>query len=400
MHPSRRFSLVRHAALALAALGLLGLSVAPSAFAAEPPTVTVRVEGLTETKLLPTQVAQTGSTLVKDGIPAHACAGSSALAALDRASGGSWSGPWNEKFKQYEVFSIEGELHEFEPKSTANYFWSYWLNGKESEAGACEAPVQPGDQVLFFPSCFGEACPKPAPLPLGVEAPASANVGEPVTVTVRRFTQAGVASAVAGAAVVGGGAGAITNAQGKATLAVPQSGEAVLRVSAPESVRTEAMVCVHNGNDGTCGAPGPPPIVACPASVGGCPELPRVVVAPMTAAVGGVQAGKVYGSRRAPRVLSGSVEVPAGNTLREVRISLSRRAGKRCFVFNGARAAFVRARCGTARFFSVGASESFSYLLPRRLPGGRYVFQIEAVDGSGHATKLVPGVSTVVFRVA
>ena len=331
--------------------------------------------------------------MIKDGVAEHSCPGSSALAALDRATGGNWGGPWNSKFKQYEVFSIEGELHEFEPKASANYFWSFWLDEKEAEIGSCEVQLQAGDRVLFFPSCFGEACPKPAPLPLGVEAPATANVGEPVAVSVRRFTSVGAASPAAGATVIGGGAGAIANEHGNATLTFSQAGETMLHVSAPESIRTETTVCVHNGNDGTCGTT-VPPVVKIEPVVKPAPPIPADV-----AAVGGVRNGRVYGRRHAPRVLLGSVQVPAGGTLREVRISLQRTSGRRCFVFSGVREAFVRARCHATRFFSVGGAESFSYLLPAPLPAGHYVYDIEAIDDSGHATRLVNGVSHVIFRV-
>jgi hypothetical protein len=99
-------------------------------------------------------------------------------------------------------------------------------------------------------------------------------------------------------------------------------------------------------------------------------------------------------------VLGGIVKVPAGGTLRQVRISLERRYHGRCWDFSGSRVRFVRVRtCGSASFFSVGGSESFSYLLPARLPKGRYVFDIEGVDSAGHVTKLVSGVSHVVFQV-
>jgi hypothetical protein len=93
------------------------------------------------------------------------------------------------------------------------------------------------------------------------------------------------------------------------------------------------------------------------------------------------------------------VRVPAGGTLREVRISLWRRRGHRCQALDGATAAFVRSRCGAARFFSVGSAASFSYLLPGTLPPGRYVYAVEATDASGHTTKLIAGASRVAFYV-
>jgi len=125
---------------------------------------------------------------------------------------------------------------------------------KEASVGACEAQLQAGDRVLFFPSCFGGACPA-SPAPLAVEAPPSANVGEAVPVTVRRYSATGEASPAAGASVTGAAAPVSTDAGGHATLTFTSAGQITVRVSAPESVRTETTVCVHAGNDGTCGAP-------------------------------------------------------------------------------------------------------------------------------------------------
>jgi hypothetical protein len=115
--------------------------------------------------------------------------------------------------------------------------------------------------------------------------------------------------------------------------------------------------------------------------------------------VTGVRNGRVYSRRHAPRILGGSVTLPSGATLHDVRIDLQRRVGKHCFAFSGSHAAFVRARCGVARFFSVGNSLSFTYLLPAPLPRGRYVYAIRAIDNTGRASKLVGGVSDVAFRV-
>lgn len=356
----------------------------------------MRVEGLTETKLLPTQVTLTGTPVVKDGNVEHACGGNTGVGALQLATGGNWTGPWNSGFKQYEIFSIEGENHVFEKGAPANYFWSFWLNDKESEVGACEAEVKAGDRVLFFPSCFGTACPQPTPTPLEVEAASSANVGEPTPVTVTRFSSSGVASEVAGAAVVGGGAGATTDSHGHTILTFLHPGEITVRATASEAIRAETTICVHNGNDGNCGTT--------LTSSGGStksttPGPPQPTVSDV-AKIAGVENGHVYSRRRAPRVLAGVVKVPAGGTLRQVRIRLERRYRGRCWDFSGSRVRFVRARkCDTASFFSVGGSESFSYLLPARLPKGRYVFDIEGVDSAGHVTKLVSGVSHVVFRV-
>ncbi len=224
--------------LLLSLLLLVAGALAQGALAAEAPTVTVRVEGLNATLIPPTQVTLSGAPVVNDGKPEDSCSITSALGALQLASAGNWSGPWSAKFNQYSIYTIDGETHEFEEGSKANYFWSFWLNDKESEVGACEAQLNPGDHVLIFPSCFGEQCPSPAPLPLEAEAPQSANVGEPIQVTVKRYTAAGVASEVSGASVVGGGAGALTEAHGHATLTFAHAGVTTLNVNAPNSIRT------------------------------------------------------------------------------------------------------------------------------------------------------------------
>ncbi len=392
-------------AVALLLLALAGGVFAQSALAGEAPTVTVRVEGVNATLIPPTQVTLSGPAVVKDGDSEDACGITSALGALQLASAGDWSGPWSTKFKQYSISSIDGETHEFEEGSKANYFWSFWLNDKESEVGACEAQLNPGDRVLFFPSCYGEQCPTPAPLPLEVEAPPSANVGEPIQVTVRRYTTAGVASEVSGASVVGGGAGALTEVHGRATLTFSHAGETTVQVNAPDSIRTETNVCVHNGNDGTCGTTSAEcsaasPCAACTAMAPCKAPPPRTGPPPRLeiARAAGVVNGHVYARRMAPRILGGSVEV-IGDTLHEVRIALSHTVHHRCFAFSGSRGAFVRAGCHTTRFFDVADTTSFSYLLPARLPAGRYVYDVEAVDDSGHATQLANGVSHVVFVV-
>jgi len=165
-----------------------------------------------------------------------------------------------------------------------------------------------------------------------------------------------------------------------------------LKATQSESVRSNGFVlCVHNGNDGTCGT-----------TVPGLPKLepaPIHVVPSDVPMISGIANDHHYRRHSGPRILRGLVNVPTGGTLREVRISLQRRNGKRCQAFSGTTETFVRARCGREQFFSVGSSESFSYLLPAPLPEGRYVYDIEAIDGNGQTTKLVAGASHVVFYV-
>jgi hypothetical protein len=378
---------------------VLLLGGATDALATTLGAVTVRVEGLTETKLLPTQVTTAAAPFSHDGNPAHSCPGTSALNALQLATGGNWGGPWSSGFKQYEIYSIEGELHEFELGAPANYFWSFWLDEKEATAGACEKEVQPGDRVLFFPSCYGEKCP-PAPAPLGIEAPLGAEVGETAQVTVRRYGPKGEASPVEGASVTGGsGVSPTTDAVGHTTVTFSAPGNATLRVSAPGTVRTEATVCVHKGNDGTCGTAGPSGSSSGGGTggVAGYRSTPYTGPYAVVAKAVGVIDSHVYSRQHAPRLLAGTVL--AHTSVASVSLELRRSYKGHCFAYDGVSIRFRRARCGRGTFFKVSTMSSFSYLLPSALAPGRYVLDIEATDAAGNHTKLARGTSRVVFYV-
>jgi len=396
-------------ALAGVALSLFllvfALAGAVSAEAAGPATVTFRAVGgppQYETVVPLTQVTTTTEPVARYG---GSCSGTSAAGALQLGTAGNWGGTWSSKYNDYEVMAIEGKEFLFDESSTANYYWSFWLDNKESSVGVCEAELGPGDQVLFFPACYGTSCPT-APNVLTIEAPATTEIGKPTTVTVLSYPNAGGEPKPAvGATVTGGGAASAlpTNVQGQTTLTLSTHGTDTLRATGSgeeASVPGEAFVCVHAGNDGTCGTTAPPlgntgpPKVTPPPTVGG------VGPGQILAKIAGVKSGHVYRRRAAPRLLKGSVAVPAGSPLRKIQISLKRSYRGRCYDFDGSTARFVAINCKkTASFFSVGTNASFSYLLPARLPKGRYVYDIEAIDGAGEPTKLVSGVSRVVFRV-
>ena len=169
-----------------------------------------------------------------------------------------------------------------------------------------------------------------------------------------------------------------------------------MSATAAGSIRTEATVCVHNGNDGTCGtklpakpyaAPVPPPSTVVPYTG------PYAVVAKAV----GVLDGHVYGPGHAPRVLAGTVLAHAA--VSSVSIELRRRNRARCSAYSGARERFVSARCGQGSFFQVSRTPTFSYLLPSALAPGRYVLDIQATDALGNRTTLARGTSRIVFYV-
>lgn len=107
--------------------------------------------------------------------------------------------------------------------------------------------------------------------------------------------------------------------------------------------------------------------------------------------------GHVYSPAGAPRLLSGTVA--SHSAVSAVRLELRRSYRGRCFTFDGARARFVRAHCGSGTPFQVASGPSYSYLLPSALPKGRYVLDILASDVAGNQTSLARGTSRIVFYV-
>jgi hypothetical protein len=367
-------------------------TLVPGALAAGPATVTVRVEGATETKLPPTVVTTTTTPVVKDGNPEHGCAGTTAAGALELATHGSWNGTWFEGFG-YSVETILGESLPFSSGS----FWNYWFDNKPSSVGVCEGEVSSGDSILFFPECFGE-CPPP-PNPLGIEAPAVAEAGQPVTVTVTSYNhESGAPSPASHATVTFGESPTETDSSGHATLTFPRAGEFTVRATAPQAVRTEATVCVHTGNDGNCGttAPSSP-------SGGSTTTAPVIAAIPyrgpfaLVAKQAGLTEHQVFRRGHGPRLLSGSIV--AHSTVTSVSLELRRRYKGRCYAYDGTTERFRRARCGQGSFFKVSTNGLYSYLLPEALKPGRYVLDVQATDAAGNRTTLARGTSRVVFYV-
>jgi hypothetical protein len=396
----------RTAAVAVSCLTLALVAGASGAYGAPPATVTVRVEGATETKLAQTQVTTTTQPVEKDGKPEDSCPGTNAAGALQLATGGNWNGKWfggglnsEGKFKGlgYALETVLGENHAF----GSGAFWDVWFNNREAQEGVCEHELQAGEQMLVFP------CPEAAkecPAPLGVEAPSSAGVGEAIQVTVNKYSPAGQGSPVAGASIAGAAATVSSDASGHATLSFASAGLATLRVSASGSVRTEAAICVHNPNESGCGTSSPSALsVGSSSSAGMSSGHPASASAPyrgpyaVVAQIGGIAEHHVYRRGHAPRLLAGTVS--AHTAVTSVSIALRRTYRNRCLAYSSVRELFVRARCGTAPFFQVSSTSSFSYLLPTPLLPGRYVLDVEATDAAGNRTTLARGTSRIVFFV-
>jgi hypothetical protein len=78
--------------------------------------------------------------------------------------------------------------------------------------------------------------------------------------------------------------------------------------------------------------------------------------------------------------LRGSVAETGGVLM--VKLRLQRRVHGHCWYFSGRFERFRGARCGVARgeWFRIGDGLTWSYLLPKRLPRGSYVLDVNAID--------------------
>ena len=225
--------------------GFLCLAVAAPAVAA-PSNVTVRVEGNTGTVLEETSVRTVTGSFDKGRSnpddPGEGCSNTSAGGALDIATRGDWDGPWSKDFGSYSVERILGEAHPF----TGPDYYSFWVNNRSATAGLCKVELQDGDDVLFFV----DRCDDPQPpeylckydpiTPLGLQAPATATAGAPVTVTVVAYDAQGRATPQKDARVTGSGVDAVTNGDGRTTVTFAQPGTFQLKASAPDHARTRS----------------------------------------------------------------------------------------------------------------------------------------------------------------
>ncbi|HWI73506.1 MAG TPA: hypothetical protein VNT55_16230 [Baekduia sp.] len=384
---------MRRRSLGLAAV-IAALAATPALAAPSP--VTVRVEGATDTLIPRTALTTTTATVNKDGVAGHDCTGTSAAGALEQASGGDWNGTWSSPPLFYSVDAIKGESHLF----ASGQFWGFFINDALASTGICGAELQTGDSVLLAPisasaTSFGV---------LSVSVPATATLGQPLTVKVTRtksdFAGPPTREAVAGATVSGGGASATTGADGSAQLVLGTRGPTSLRATDSGNIRSASEpVCVTDGSDGACGGSAAS-ACATTGDDGLCgtkdKRAPRGKIASITE-------GQRFAKGKGPRSLSGTVAGdPSG--IADVRLRLTRNDHGRCQTFDGRSERMVALnRCGAkhGKWFSAGDRERWSYLLPARLGPGRYVLDVQARDRAGNVDTLLQRTRTrVVFIVS
>jgi hypothetical protein len=226
--------------IAGATVVLAGAAVAvPAAVASSGKTVSVRVEGLSTTRLLQHSITPTAA-VKKDG---HSCGANTAAAALNAATNGRWSGTWSTSLKDFEVMKIDGETDNY---TTTKSYWEIFVNNVASEAGICGTTLKPGEQVLF--AAVGN----------------SENPGAPITIsssgknafTVDYVNAKGKKLPLAGATVTvekesaktdsaaGTVATAKTGAKGTATVKVSAAGYYLVVASKKNYIRDETTLTV------------------------------------------------------------------------------------------------------------------------------------------------------------
>jgi hypothetical protein len=386
MHLSRPSA---HRAIVVLAVVASTAAFAAAAFAG--PTVTVRVEGEHSTLLSATTVT------LGTPDPLNTCPANSVAAAINLATGGNWD---HKSFTE----TILGETHSFAHSDT----WAEWVNYKWG-GGICNDLLGEGDEVLMVADLEPPPTFAASVLPLVVsEAPSVAQVGSPFSVKVSIVhlpagevpPGSGTLEPAEGVTVSLGSAHATTGPGGVADITPVGIGSQTLQATkAGDAPSRTLSVCVHNGNDGSCGTQAPGSAPAGASTGGGVAGLVTRYTGPfaLVAKATGLADGRVYRRGQAPRVLSGSIL--AHSAVTSVSLELRRRYRGRCSAYDGTAERFRKARCGDGSFFKVSSNGSFSYLLPSALAPGRYVLDVQATDVAGNRTTLARGTSRLVFYV-
>jgi hypothetical protein len=356
----------------LAPAGLLLLLCAAPAMAA-PVTVNLRVEGTNGT-VFEGPVTTDGKTVTAPSGGSHKCdgtnggttntAGGTPTTALDdasKAAGFTWDGTYSTSFDDFLIDQIGSDGAVGAPFTGS--FWNLIVNRAGAMAGGCQIRVNNGDQVLFE----WQDGSKPN---LQLTAPASAQVGQPVDVSVQQYGSDGVLAVAAGAGV----AGATTGADGHAGVTFSAPGVQHVKATRSDAIRSNDVdVCVYAPGSGDCGS-----------AKAQNPTLTPDRVKP-TASLRGIRNGQKF--KRGPRKLTGSASDDRG--LFQVYFLLKRHSHAGCSWFSSKSARFTtaKAHCASARFQRVGNKSSWSFLLPEALPAGTYELVEKAIDSSYNGTR-------------
>jgi len=352
----------------LAAATLGGAAAAQAA----PVTVNLRVEGSTGTvyegpvttdaKMITTQAGGTHECDgTQGGNPTGASPGGSPTTTLDDAAiahGFTWDGRYG--VGGFDDFLVERVGSDGTVGTFGSSSWTVFVDRVAASVGGCQMRVTNGDTVLWEWAAFNEPN-------LELSGPAKAQVGDPVQVTVQQYDSSGNLTPADGATV----AGATTDSAGHAMLIFSTPGTQHLKATQPGSIQSNAIdVCVFSAGSSGCGSQ--------PAGGAGGAIKDRL---PPEAAIRGIRNRQKFRRGHGPRKLTGSAKDASG--LFQVYFRLRRHSRAGCQWYSAKRSVFTRPhRHCKARFQRVGTKSPWSYLLPKRLPKGRYTLEEKALDSS------------------
>jgi hypothetical protein len=369
----------------LLATALVALVASAPAWAA-PTTVQLRVEGSTST-IFEGPVTTDGKQIDKGDGP-HACDGASGgqppgptmTSALDDGSiagGFSWDGTWFD-FGDFGIDRVGPDAANL----ATNQFWGYALNFVPASVGGCQQLVKSGDEVLYAYDFFAPDFSSRPLLKLG--GPGQAATGRQVLVSVSNGTDG---KPVESATL----SGTATAADGSASVSFSSPGLKTLKAEQVGSIRSNALrICVSDSGTETCGVPA--------GQLGASSGRGVKDSKAPTARISGPLDGRRY--RRGPRLLRGTAS-DSETAVTQVKLALRRHVpGKSCRWWSGRRERFVGSNCRKTFFFAIGDDAQWSYLLPRRLPPGRYVLDVKAFDRARNRDEQFQrGRNRVVFEV-
>jgi len=311
--------------LVLAVLVAAIASCMPIATAEAAVTVTLRIEGSTQTLFEGPVTTEAHEVDGNDGTGPHPCwgglgatPGPTATTALDdgaRSVGLPWRGNWNPSFYDFFVESI-GPDSSMPPEG----YWGILVDGV-SAGGGCTTKVKAGDEVLW---AYGAVF---KPLVLKLSGPSAAEVGKAFTVTV---TAAGrpVANATVG--------GATTDAAGQASIVGFVATRLKLKAERSDAIRSNALeVCVG-------------------VEVG-CQETASATTPSLT--IGKIEPGETFAEGAGPRILRGEAR---GVSAVSLRLTTPHRAARE----------FAPAVSGGSWSVSIGRLRPGRYELRASAPGG------------------------------
>lgn len=353
--------------------GTLGVLLAVAATAAAAPaaqaasvTVNLRIEGSSST-IFEGPVTTDAKTIQNhpcDGTNggANATPGPTMTSALDDASilhGFPWSGTWFDSIHDFSIDSVGPD------SNNSSQFWGYAYNWQPSNVGGCQQEVQSGDQVLFGFDFFSKSH------LLELSGPTTAQVGQPVQLKV---VDGQNSSAISGASV----AGTTTAADGTASVTYTSPGVVRLKAERSDSIRSNELdVCVYATSASEC-SPAQPPTGQVQGAIKD--KLPPAL------ALRGIRNGQHFRRGHGPRKLAGTASDSSG--LFQVYFRLRRHGHVGCQWYSAKRSVFTRPRphCA-ARFQRLGTKAPWSYLLPARLPKGKYTLEEKAIDRALNASR-------------